>query len=245
VLFLAAVDKLARSTRHDAESCLERHDAAGDLDATGLGALAFLYHLDYDDGADLIDATLPGKDDAYETARRAIEADKQDLLARMAMTFSQIARNELDNAKDSMEALISLNPPTSTLGIAALLMTKLGDSAAGMRYYYAASSQSGRPTASLFVAPTVLSVQQGNYAGALKHADLMDSPDFTMFQVFLAALNAYLDQPDQAEARAADIRRMHPQFSSYGKELIDRWALPADVTEKLVFGLERAGISLD
>jgi hypothetical protein len=38
---------------------------------------------------------------------------------------------------------------------------------------------------------------------------------------------------------------MHPQFSSYGKELIDRWALPADVTEKLVFGLERAGISLD
>jgi tetratricopeptide (TPR) repeat protein len=245
VLFLAAIDELASSPREAARACLERHDANGTLGATGLGALAYLYQLEYDDGLDFVDAGSATAARAYETAVRAIQADNRDVLARMAMTFAQISRQEFDDARISTEKLIALNPPPAMLAIAALMMTKLGDSAQGMGFYRTAFSQSGRPTASLYIAPTILFLQQGDYSQALEFAQLMDAPDFTMYQVFVAALNAHLDRPDQAEARALDLLQRHPNFSTYGRELIGRWALPHVVTERLVVGLQRAGINIE
>jgi len=37
---------------------------------------------------------------------------------------------------------------------------------------------------------------------------------------------------------------MHPDFASYGRELIGRWALPPFVEQPLLEGLELAGIAL-
>ena len=245
VSFIFAVDKLSQSAREDAKSCLERYDSTDSLDETGLGALSFLYHLDYDDGLDFLSGQTSSMDAAYDAAQRAVDRNGNDVLAQMAMAFVHVANQRISQAKISTERLMSLNPPMSTRGIVGLLMLKQGDREAGVRLVETALMQSGRATPSLYVGPTIYYMEQGDYQTALSYAQRIDAPEFTMFQVFWAALSAHLGQMDRAQLSAEAIVSMHPDFSVYGRELLDRWSLPPNVVEVLISGLELAGIELN
>jgi len=245
VSFIHAVDMMSRSTRQAAKSCLQRYDRTDSLDAAGLGALSFLYRLDYDDGLDY--QSNPGSllAAAYDAAQRAVDRNGNDVLAQMAMAFVHLAHQRFDQARASTERLMGLNPPTSTLGIVSVLMLELGDREAGKELFEAALKPSGRPTPSLYVGPALYYMERGDYETALGFAERIDAPEFTMYQVFWAALSAHLGQMSRAQLNADEILAMHPDFSDYGRELLQRWSLPPNVEEVLITGLERAGIELN
>jgi tetratricopeptide (TPR) repeat protein len=245
VAFIFAVDRLSLSAREDAKSCLERYDSTGSLDETGLGALSFLYHLDYDDGFDLQHRETSSRDAAYDAAQRAVDINGNDVLAQMAMAFVHLAHRRFDQARIATERLMSLNPPMSTRGIVGLLMLKQGDREEGLRLIEAALTQTSRPTPSLYIGPTLFYMEQGDLPTAMSYAERMDAPEFTMFQVFWAALSAHLGQMDRARLNADTLLSMHPDFRVYGRELIGRWSLPPDVVDVLLSGLSLVGIDLD
>lgn len=244
VLFLVAVDEFSRAARDSAKSCLERHNDNDDLDATGLAALSFLYHLDYDDGLDYLNGQPPAADAAYAAAERAINRDSNDIMAQMAMAFVQLAAGRPDQALASIESLMGGNPPTATLGIAYLLLTKLGEGVPGLELFLTASRQSSRPTPSLYFGPVLNHLERGEFEQAQQFAKLIQAPDFLMFQVIGAALEANLNEMDQAQALIDQIYMMHPDFPDYGRELIGRWALPPRAEERVIEGLEMAGMIL-
>lgn len=244
LLFLDAVDDLTRAARQSASECLERHDQQNALDATGLGALAFLFHLEYVEGRDFLTGGPPAIDAAYDAAQRALDQDGNNVQAHMAMAFVNLDRQRQSQAQSSTERMLGQNPPPSILGIGALLLIELGRDVEGMSLFARALAESPRPVPTLFVGPTLFHLARGDIQDALIQAQRIDAPEFLMSQVFWAALTAQVGQMERARRHAEIILSMQPEFSIHGTEIIDRWALPPNVAKNLIDGLRLAGIVL-
>jgi adenylate cyclase len=244
LLFLYALDQMSQSARTSARQCLETNDQRGMLDANGLGALAFLHHLDYQEGRDFLVDEPSAVDAAYDAAQRALDQDGNSIQAHIAMAFVHLDRQRFSQARSSTERMLSQNPPPSLLGIGAWLLVDLGNGDQGMALYTHALAQSPRPTPSLFVAPTVYYLEHSDFPAALDSAQRIDAPEFLMFQVFWAALTAEVGETDRARRHVEIILSMQPEFGLHGREIIDRWALPAQAAGNLIEGLGLAGIVL-
>jgi len=160
------------------------------------------------------------------------------------MAFVHFYPRRWSQARTSTERLQIQNPPPSMLGIGARLLLKHGSVKEGMSLFERALAESPRTTPSLFIGPTFFNLARHDFQEALAQAQRIDAPDFLMSQVLWAALTAKVGEMERARRHAANVLAMHPDFASYGRELIGRWALPPFVEQPLLEGLELAGIAL-
>ena len=243
VLFLAAFRVIERGARDAARACLQRHDQADELDAAGLAALSILYHLDYQNGEDLLDDSEPAVDAAYDAAQRALDRDGTEIMAHAAMAFVNLDRQRFAQARASTERMMTLNPSPSILGVVAQLLIQSGNGDDGMMIFADINTEDSPLMPWQFLAPAIYHLSRGETDLALNYAERVDAPEFLLPQVFWAALTAELGDTARAQRHTDVILTMHPEFATYGDELIRRWSMPDGVVEQLIAGLELSGIN--
>src|SRR5208282_1869151 len=220
------------------ERVLERNDRQTDLWA----CLAQIYVDEYAFG---FRAEANSLDRALAAARRAVELDRANQFALVALAQVHFFRRDLAAFGPAAERAMALNPlNTDALGILGLQIVHTGEFERGTAIVRRAMELNANHAGWMHFAPLWDHFHKGEYEQALECANRVDVPG--LFWPFLVVASAcgHLGRRAEAEAAVRDLVALDPEFAGHARSNIESWHFASGLLEPVLEGLRKAGLAI-
>ncbi|MDQ5873713.1 MAG: hypothetical protein M3547_16070, partial [Acidobacteriota bacterium] len=220
------------------ERVLERNDRQSDLWA----CLAQIYVDEYAFG-------FPGDakplDRALAAGRRAVELDRANQFALVALAQVHFFRRDLAAFGPAAERAMALNPlNTDAVGILGLQIVHTGEFERGTAIVRRAMELNANHAGWMHFAPLWDHFHKEEYEQALECANRVDVPGLFWPYLVMAAACGKLGRYAEAEAAVRDLLSLDPEFAAHARSNIESWHFASGLMEPLLEGLRKAGLSI-
>src|SRR5688572_6954917 len=218
---------------------VERDDRRSDLWA----CLAQIYVDEYAFGFPGADAT--SLDRALAAGRRAVELDRANQFALVALAQVHFFRRDLAAFAPAAERAMALNPlNTDAVGILGLQIVHTREFERGTAIVRRAMELNANHAGWMHFAPLWDHFHKEEYEQALECANRVDVPG--LFWPFLVVASAcgHLGRRAEAEAAVRDLLAIDPEFAAHARSNIESWHFASGLMEPLLEGLRKAGLEV-
>ncbi len=220
------------------ERVLERNDGQSDLWA----CLAQIYVDEYAFG---FRADATSLDRALAAARRAVELDRANQFALVALAQTHFFRRDLAAFGPAAQRAMALNPlNTDAIGILGLQIVHTGEFERGAAIVRRAMELNVNHAGWMHFAPLWEHFHEGEYEQALERANRVDVPG--LFWPFLVVASAcgHLGRRAEAESAVRDLLALDPEFAAHARSNVGSWHFASGLMEPILEGLRKAGLSI-
>ena len=221
------------------ERVVERDDRRSDVWA----CIAQIYVDEYAFGFPGSDAT--SLDRALAAGRRAVELDRANQFALVALAQVHFFRRDLAAFGPAAERAMALNPlNTDAVGILGLQIVHTREFERGTAIVRRAMELNANHAGWMHFAPLWDHFHKGEYEQALECANRVDVPG--LFWPFLVVASAcgHLGRRAEAEAAVRDLLALDPEFAAHARANIESWHFASGLMEPLLEGLRKAGLEI-
>jgi len=185
-------------------------------------------------------------DEAVAYAQQGVRLDPSSQRARTALAAALMLKGELAAARVEVQSALELNPDSLVyLEWIGWLMTLLGEWERGPALVRRALTHNPHVIPIAHHALWLAHFQRGEieeaYQAALQHRD----PTFYLRALTRACSLGHLGRLAEARVEVAELLATKPDFARRGRTLIGRLIKFPDLLERVVDGLEKAGLALD
>ena len=219
------------------ERVVERDDRRSDLWA----CIAQIHVDEYAFGFPGSDAT--SLDRALAAGRRAVELDRANQFALVALAQVHFFRRDLAAFGPAAERAMALNPlNTDAVGILGLQIVHTREFERGTAIVQRAMELNANHAGWMHFAPLWDHFHKREYEQALECANRVDVPG--LFWPFLVVASAcgHLGRRSEAEAAVRDLLALDPEFAAHARSNIESWHFASGLMEPLLEGLRKAGL---
>jgi TolB-like protein/Tfp pilus assembly protein PilF len=184
-------------------------------------------------------------DRALAAARRAVELDRANPFALVALAQVHFFRRDLAAFGPTAERAMALNPlNTDAVGILGLLIVHTGQFARGAAIVRRAMELNPNHAGWMHFAPLWEHFQKGEYEGALERANRVDVPGLFWPYLVVASACGHLGRRDEAEAAVRDLLALDPEFAAHARANVKSWHFASGLLEPILDGLRKAGLAI-
>src|SRR6266403_1722251 len=217
---------------------VERDDRQSDL----WGCLAEIYVDEYAFGFQDDASSL---ERALTAARHAIEIDRSNQFALVALAQVHFFRQDLAAFFPAAERAMTLNPLNSdALGILGLQIVHTGEFEQGTAIVRRAMELNANHAGWMHFAPLWDHFHKGEYAQALECANRVDVPGFFWPYLVMASACGHLGRRVEAAAAVRDLLALDPEFAAHARSNVGTWHFASGLMEPILEGLRKAGLAL-
>ena len=171
----------------------------------------------------------------------ALAPDNQ--FARDALTLVYFHRGDKDFFLQHVEETITLNPNSPYIvGVAGWHMTLYGEWDRGLALLKKGMKLNPYHPSWFHLAPFMNYYRRGEYENAFAEALKFNFPELYWDSVMRATALSRLGRPDEAKAAVSQLLKLEPDFATRGRALISRYVKVDDLVEKIIAGLQKAGL---
>src|SRR5438067_186023 len=205
--------------------------------------LAQIYLDEYAFGFPGNDAT--SLDRALVAARRAVELDRANQFAMVALAQTHFFRQDLAAFGPAAERAMALNPlNTDALGILGLEIVHAGEFERGTAIVRRAMELNANHAGWMHFAPLWEHFHKGEYEQALECANRVDVPGLFWPYLVMASACGHLGRRTEAAAAVRDLLALDAEFAAHARSNIGSWHFASGLMEPILDGLRKAGLSI-
>src|SRR5437588_3126049 len=220
------------------QRAMERDDAQSDLCACLAEIYVDEYAFGFQDDATSLDRALAA-------ARRAVEIDRSNQFAMVALAQTHFFRRDLAAFRPAAERAIALNPlNTDALGILGLQIVHTGEFERGTAIVRRAMELNANHAGWMHFAPLWNHFHKGEYEEALECANRVDFPGSFWPYLVMASACGHLGRRTEAKAAVADLLALDPEFAAHARSKVGTWHFASGLMEPILEGLRKAGLSI-
>jgi serine/threonine protein kinase len=220
------------------ERVAERNDRQSDLWA----CLAQIYVDEYAFG---FQGDATSLDRALAAGRRAVELDRANQFALVALAQVHFFRQDLAAFGPAAERGMALNPlNTDALGILGLQIVHTGEFARGTAIVRRAMELNANHAGWMHFAPLWDHFHKGEYEQALECANRVDVPGLFWPFLVMASACGHLGRRAEAEAAVRDLLALDPEFAAHARSNIGTWHFASGLMDPILEGLRKAGLDI-
>jgi hypothetical protein len=224
--------------RHaDALVCFEAVTSREPMSAEAWAGLALLSAEQYAQGYGTAASPL---DNAREAARRAMDIDGDNLHANLALAGTQFFADE--DFRGVADRVLAAWPHNGEVqGFIGGLLILAGDTARGRELVDRAIASTQRPPSGYYATRALAALRDGRLDEALATALRIDSPDWPLGHVIVAAIAALNGRADLAARSRARALELDPTMAAALPQLVRRWRVEAALAAEIERGFAEAG----
>ncbi len=228
---------------HDAlrsrlKQAVERNDRPSDLWA----CLAQVYVDEYSFG---FGGDATSLDRALAAARRAVELDRANQFALVALAQVHFFRQDLAAFGPAAERAMALNPlNTDAVGILGLQIVHTGEFARGATIVRRAMELNPNHAGWMHFAPLWEHFHKGEYEQALERANRVDVPGHFWPFLVVASACGHLGRRAEAAAAVRDLLALDPEFAAHARSNVATWHFASGLMDPILDGLRKAGLAI-
>src|SRR6185369_7414733 len=184
-------------------------------------------------------------DRALGAARRAVELDRANQFALVALAQVHFFRQDLAAFGPAAERAMALNPlNTDAVGILGLQIVHTGEFERGATIVRRAMELNPNHAGWMHFAPLWEAFHKGEYEQALERANRVDVPGLFWPYLVMASACGHLGRRAEAAAAVRDLLSLDPDFAANARSKIAPWHFASGLMEPLLEGLRKAGLSI-
>jgi TolB-like protein/class 3 adenylate cyclase/tetratricopeptide (TPR) repeat protein len=184
-------------------------------------------------------------DRALAAARRAVEIDRANQFAMVALAQTHFFRQDLAAFRPAAERAMALNPlNTDPLGILGLQIVHTGEFERGTAIVRRAMELNANHAGWMHFAPLWDHFHRGEYEQALECANRVDFPGFFWPYLVMASACGHLDRRAEAKAAVRDLLALDPEFAAHARSKVGTWHFASGLMDSILEGLRKAGLAI-
>ena len=184
-------------------------------------------------------------DRALAAARRAVELDRANQFALVALAQTHFFRQDLAAFGPAAERAMALNPlNTDAVGILGLQIVHTGEFERGAAIVRRAMELNANHAGWMHFAPLWEHFHKGEYEQALERANRVDVPGLFWPYLVVASACGHLGRRAEAEAAVRDLLALDPEFAAHARSNVGTWHFASGLMEPILEGLRKAGLSI-
>jgi adenylate cyclase len=184
-------------------------------------------------------------DRALAAARRAVEIDRANQFAMVALAQTHFFRQDLAAFGPAAERAMALNPlNTDPLGILGLQIVHTGEFERGTAIVRRAMELNANHAGWMHFAPLWDHFHKGEYEQALECANRVDFPGFFWPYLVMASACGHLDRRAEAKAAVRDLLALDPEFATHARSKVGTWHFASGLMDPILEGLRKAGLAI-
>ncbi len=193
---------------------------------------------------------FPGNDEtsldrALTAARRAVELDRANQFAMVALAQTHFFRQDLAAFGPAAERAMALNPlNTDALGILGLEIVHTGEFERGTAIVRRAMELNANHAGWMHFAPLWDHFHKAEYQEALECANRVDVPGLFWPYLVMASACGHLGRRAEAAAAVRDLLALDPEFAAHARSNVGTWHFASGLMDPILEGLRKAGLSL-
>ncbi len=241
--YFAYREQIAPASHGALRSRLERAAKSGNRPSDLWACLAQVYLDEYSFGFPGNDAT--SLDRALAAVRRAVELDRANQFAMVALAQTHFFRQDLAAFGPAAERAMALNPlNTDALGILGLEIVHTGEFDRGTAIVRRAMELNPNHAGWMHFAPLWDHFHKGEYEQALERANRVDVPGHFWPFLVMASACGHLGRQAEAKAAVRDLLALDPEFAAHARSNIGTWHFASGLMDTILEGLRKAGLSI-
>jgi adenylate cyclase len=188
----------------------------------------------------------PGSlDRALEAARRAVQLDGDDALARELLALVYFHQHDLDAFRSEGERAIALNPNNSwVLANIGTYLVWTGELDRGSAMVKKAAALNPNHPGWYFLSLSFTEYQKKNYDKALDYALKINTPGFHWAQIHLAVAYGQLGRTAEGRATIDKLLENYPDFAENAWDEYRKYNVPDELIRRELDGLRKAGLDV-
>ncbi len=184
-------------------------------------------------------------DRALAAARRAVELDRANQFALVALAQTHFFRQDLAAFGPAAERAMALNPlNTDAVGILGLQIVHTGEFERGAAIVRRAMELNANHAGWMHFAPLWEHFHKGEYEQALERANRVDVPGLFWPYLVMASACGHLGRRTEGEAAVRDLLALDPEFAAHARSNVGTWHFASGLMEPILEGLQKAGLSI-
>jgi tetratricopeptide (TPR) repeat protein len=193
---------------------------------------------------------FPGRDltcldRALTAARRAVELDRANQFAMVALAQTHFFRQDLAAFRPAAERAMALNPlNTDALGILGLQLVHIRNFERGTAIVRRAMELNPHHAGWMHFAPLWNHFHKGEYEQALACANRVDVPGLFWPYLVMASACGHLGRRTEAAAAVRDLLALDPEFAAHARYNVGTWHFASGLMEPILEGLRKAGLEI-
>src|SRR5438477_302817 len=220
------------------QRAMERDEAQSDLCACLAEIYVDEYAFGFQDDATSLDRALAA-------ARRAVEIDRSNQFAMVALAQTHFFRQDLAAFRPAAERAMALNPlNTDALGIMGLQIVHIGEFDRGTAIVRRAMELNPNHAGWMHFAPLWNHFRKGEYEQALGCANRVDVPGLFWPFLVMASACGHLGRRTEAAAAVRDLLALDPEFAAHVRYNVGTWHFASGLMEPILDGLRKAGLPI-
>ena len=188
----------------------------------------------------------PGSlDRALAAARRAVQLDGDDALAREILAEVYFHQHDLDAFRSEGERAIALNPNNSwVLANIGTYLVWTGEIDRGSAMVKKAAALNPNHPGFYFLSLSFAEYQKKNYDKALDYALKINTPGFHWAQIHLAVAYGQLGRTAEGRATIDKLLEIYPDFAENAWDEYRKFNIPDTLIRRELDGLRKAGLDV-
>jgi serine/threonine protein kinase/Tfp pilus assembly protein PilF len=209
--------------------------------ADGWAALAYLYMDEHMHHANQLPNALERQ---RRAARRAVDIDPAGQLGCAALAAAYFFEGDLDAFRPAAERAIALNPlHTNTTALMGTLTAYAGDWEHGLEIVRRAMTINPQHPGWYHMVVFNDHCRRGEYEAAMQRVKRVNIPEWHWTHMASAVVCGHLGRQSEAQAALDVLRKFNPAFDlAAAREDWEHWIRDADLVERLMDGLRKAGL---
>ena len=184
-------------------------------------------------------------DRALVAARRAVELDRANQFAMVALAQTHFFRQDLAAFGPAAERAMALNPlNTDALGILGLEIVHTAEFERGTSIVRHAMELNPNHAGWMHFAPLWDHFHKGEYEQALKCANRVDVPGLFWPYLVMASACGHLGRHIEAAAAVRDLLALDPEFAAHARSNVGTWHFASGLMDLILEGLRKAGLEI-
>lgn len=176
---------------------------------------------------------------AREAARRAMDIDGENLHANLALLDVQFFGGA--DVRETAERILARWPENAeALGLVGGMFVLSGETERGNALVESAIEWTPRPPGGYYASRTLVALREQRYADALVSALRIDSPDWPLGHLIVAAAGALGGRPDLAARARARLVELDPGIDTALPAVLRRWRIDPTLAAELERGFSAA-----
>jgi len=184
-------------------------------------------------------------DRALAAARRAVELDRANQFALVALAQTHFFRQDLAAFGPAAERAMALNPfNTDAVGILGLQIVHTGEFERGAAIVRRAMELNANHAGWMHFAPLWEHFHKEEYEQALERANRVDVPGLFWPYLVVASACGHLGRRAEAGAAVRDLLALDPGFAAHARSNVARWHFASGLLNPILEGLRKAGLEV-
>jgi TolB-like protein/Tfp pilus assembly protein PilF len=213
--------------------------------ALAWASLSNLYALEYGDGFNALEKPI---ERAREAAWRAVKIDPACQMGWKLLSVVYFFSRDFAAFREAAERAMALNPRDgTTLAYVGIMMAYSGDWERGVALVQRAKDLNRHHPGWYHNASFADHYRKGEYEAALLAAKKINMPEYHWMPLTIAACCGMLGRYEEARTAIESLRKYNPSFLDLDnvREEIARWDPDEDEVERLLQGLQKAGLKYE